>query len=107
MPGSATAAGLAAETAACPADGRDPEHVPGCTAPPAPASGTPRSRSWGEGEVVLLFLGEVEAQHGVQTVEAGAEVVDLRRVQAAGGVGQLQVGGDAAGEAFDLGVRAA
>jgi hypothetical protein len=47
----------------------------------------------------------VQAQHGVQAVEAGAQVVELVRLEAA--LGEGEVGADELGEAVDLGVRAA
>ncbi|WP_399145596.1 hypothetical protein, partial [Streptomyces sp. MK7] len=60
-----------------------------------------------EGEVVLLLLGEAQAEDRGEAVEAGAQVVELLGGEAAVGAGQLQMGGGTAGEASDLGVSAA
>ena len=59
-----------------------------------------------EGEVALVFLGEVELQDGVETVEEAPEVFDVVGV-GTGGVDVVQHGAEAANEVGDLDVSSA
>jgi hypothetical protein len=60
----------------------------------------------GEGEVALVFLGEVEDEHGVEPVEGAAELEEVLVVRGLG-VDLVEEGADALRQVGDLGVAAA
>lgn len=58
-------------------------------------------------EVAFLFLGEVQAEHGVQAVQGGEQVLDLVVADVLARFSEVQVRADPGAESVDLGVHAA